>query len=266
VSEVPAPGGYGTLYGVSCTSPTDCTAVGDDGNGKPAYVTESAGSWGPVTEIGGFGVLFGVSCTAAMDCTAVGYDTLGPIYATEAAGTWGPATQIPSPKGVYQLASVSCTSATSCIAVGGGPIYAAESNGSWGAVTKIAATGFRTVLDFVSCADARHCTAVGSDFYAGAVYAGDPSVPGAPVLTEATARSNAIRASWTAPAWGGGYAITRYTASAVRGYLVRSCVTTTTSCTIPGLRNGTTYWVSVVATNMLGNSPTSNMKRAKPRK
>ncbi len=40
------PGGGGYLEGVSCTSATDCTAVGFDRNGEPIYATESGGTWG----------------------------------------------------------------------------------------------------------------------------------------------------------------------------------------------------------------------------
>ncbi len=43
--EVASPQRGGSLSGVSCTSPRNCTAVGTDGKGFPIYPTESNGMW-----------------------------------------------------------------------------------------------------------------------------------------------------------------------------------------------------------------------------
>ena len=81
------PGGAGVLTGVSCVSATDCTAVGQDGNEQPFYVTETAAGWGTPAEIsgtpGGAGRLLGVSCVSPIDCSAVGQDGNDrPFYVT----------------------------------------------------------------------------------------------------------------------------------------------------------------------------------------
>ena len=118
---------------VTCTSATDCTAVGDDGSG-PFYASESGGTWGPargIADAGGGGMLYGVSCTDATDCTAVGGDNDGLSYATESSGIWGSVADIGGTSadgaGNGGLYGVSCTSATDCTAVGNDgnfePIY-----------------------------------------------------------------------------------------------------------------------------------------------
>jgi hypothetical protein len=181
---------------VSCTSATDCTAVGSYGQGligpggvpmlEPVYATEKAGVWGKAIEVQApehAGVFTGVSCTSVGNCTAVGYDYLGstnvdggpeigyPMYATETAGKWGVATEITSSVGGFFLSaagagftSVSCTSVGDCTAVGGnGPMYATESGGIWGPATFLDTESFVGYFNGVSCTSASDCTAVGDD-------------------------------------------------------------------------------------------------------
>jgi uncharacterized repeat protein (TIGR02543 family) len=57
--------------------------------------------------------------------------------------------------------------------------------------------------------------------------------------------------SWSAPTIDGGSPITGYTVTTTGGL---TCTTTTTSCRITGLTNGTAYAFSVIATNSLGQS------------
>jgi hypothetical protein len=94
---------------------------------------------------------------------------------------------------------------------------------------------------------------------------GEVVAPGAPTDVHASAGDTVLTVWWTAPASDGGVPIYKYTATATSntGALVffapsdNSCTTngTTTSCTIEGLTNGTSYTVSVVATNIAGDSP-----------
>ena len=68
--------GSGSFTGVSCTDPTDCSAIGT-GNGDALTSTESAGVWSAPTTItsnSGTIVVTGLSCTGAGDCTAVGHE------------------------------------------------------------------------------------------------------------------------------------------------------------------------------------------------
>ena len=83
------------------------------------------------------------------------------------------------------------------------------------------------------------------------------AAPAAPTATASPA-NGVLNVRWTAPTSNGGTAITGYTATATAYGRSYSCTSTTLKCTITGLTNGTTYSVSVVATNAKGNSTPSN--------
>ncbi|CAB4323207.1 unannotated protein [freshwater metagenome] len=78
--------------------------------------------------------------------------------------------------------------------------------------------------------------------------------PDAPVITQITVKSQTeVLVSWTAPSANGGV-ISGYTVTAVGGSsAVTPCTTTgALSCTMTGLRSGTSYTFSVTATNAAG--------------
>ncbi|MEA2674511.1 MAG: trimeric autotransporter adhesin [Chloroflexota bacterium] len=82
-----------------------------------------------------------------------------------------------------------------------------------------------------------------------------PRAPSAPTLTTATGSDRSITLAWTAPASNGGSPIASYTATATPGGF--TCSVTVTACTIGGLTNGTTYSVTVHATNAVASNPES---------
>lgn len=135
-----SPTGLGAaVTGISCTSATRCTAVGQGQDGTPFVVDEVAGTWTEATAVPGLGALgtagalTSVSCSVPGDCAAAGWvgtttsDSnfeVGQIFVVEeAAGTWGDAFE---PSGVKALnvgdsvtdPVVSCGAVGSCAIAG----------------------------------------------------------------------------------------------------------------------------------------------------
>ena len=150
------------------------------------------------------------------------------------------------------------------------PIYATETTGVWGPATAIFSPVSGGQLNGVSCASATDCTAIGDNSFGDPIYAAETTgtwtefvPPGAPRLRKVTPGNKLATVTWTAPT--GGSSVASYTATAVRGTHTFTCTTSQKGCTIHGLTNGTTYAVSVVATNAVGSSARSATRSTKPR-
>jgi hypothetical protein len=165
-----------SLSGVSCSSSSVCTAVGDyagqddEGPGAaPLALRWSAAKWAVQPTPGAASAmdnedseLAGVSCTAASACIAVGWDPNTDPLALRWNGTRWASQQI---TGLLPLSAVSCWSAGACIAVGD-PDFSgfAERLHAQTWTLQDVPTPFgaaHTALAGVSCPAAGQCTAIG---------------------------------------------------------------------------------------------------------
>lgn len=82
------------------------------------------------------------------------------------------------------------------------------------------------------------------------------TVPDAPGQVVAAGADGAVDVSWAAPGGDGGSPVSGYTvrafSEATGGSIAGRCTAATTSCTITGLTNGTTYHLAVTASNAFG--------------
>ena len=182
-SPVPEAGVSSVLKGVSCTTPTACTAVGSYANSsnttEPLAEGWNGTDWSvqptadPSTTR--HNVFESVSCSSPNACTAVGQSSSKSSYSTLAErwdGTSWTIEPTPDPMGEgAQLTGVSCASATACTAVGyyitdlGLADTLAETwNGSdWAIQTTPNPSGNDSpILQAVSCSSITACTAVGN--------------------------------------------------------------------------------------------------------
>lgn len=186
VQTFPVPSGrHVSLGGLSCASPSSCTAVGGVAGLAPALAEHwDGGTWTiqrtPATLAPVPTDMRGVSCSAVGVCTAVGEhdsfaDTAVQSTLVErlSAGRWRMQTSLGHPGSRYdELSAVSCPSVTACTAVGSysvqttqGPILtlAERWNGSvWAVQSSPNPPGSDVVLSGVSCPSSNACTAVGS--------------------------------------------------------------------------------------------------------
>ena len=184
IQSFPVPSGrHVSLGGVSCGSPSACTAVGGVSGLAPALAEHWNGStWTiqstPATPAPVPTDMFGVSCSAAGVCTAVGdRESLSDssrqtLVERLSAGKWSVQASLNRAGSQYdQLTGVSCPSATACTTVGSysiqttqGPILtlAERWNGSsWSIQSSPNPAGEAALLSGISCPSVDTCTAVG---------------------------------------------------------------------------------------------------------
>src|SRR4029077_12910122 len=178
------------LTGVTCTSASDCWAVGyydyyNNGTVAKTLIEQWNGtSWSIVTSPNTSAtdsdfLTGGVTCTSASDCWAVGYYEYynnGSTVAKTLIEQWNGISWsiVTSPNknpqiGQNILDGVTCASASDCWAVGyyanGGSVTLVEQwNGTaWSIVASpnVAGGGTQNVLNGVTCASASDCWAVG---------------------------------------------------------------------------------------------------------
>ena len=170
-----SPGSY--LFGVSCTSPSACSAVGYKGVDSDTTLAErwNGHRWTIQSTPNPNALLSGVSCTSPNACIAVGRKGTGrkgsPIRALAERWNgrkWTPQS-IPAPGGFALLSGVSCISADACTAVGERAIepLVERWNGHKWAIQSIPRTAdvsqhSTSGLSGVSCTSANACIAVGS--------------------------------------------------------------------------------------------------------
>jgi sugar lactone lactonase YvrE len=195
LQSVPAPSGAKStvLSGVSCTSASECIAVGASENASgvtvPYAARWSGGTWSEqsmptVSEGGTITALLAVSCTEAAFCMAVGRTkgetgvvASGREFAERWNGSAWAITPVTSLSGTdkAELTGVSCTSSTMCIA--DGPSLAPHPNHGevyWGAVlqkwngsewsgesAQATPSQFQGGPSSISCVSAESCVAAG---------------------------------------------------------------------------------------------------------
>jgi hypothetical protein len=187
------------LLSVTCTSPTSCVAVGEDGNDQPLVLTGDPATWTAsharqITlggALGSAGLLTSVACTSSTACVAVGSDGRGqPLALVGDPASWTAAQAREMALGAAfgeggSLASVTCTSSSACVAVGRDrhrmPIVVSGNPSAWvgGQVQEIplgAPFGWGGSLSSIACTTSSACIAVGGDGHSQPfMLAGDPS-------------------------------------------------------------------------------------------
>jgi len=172
-----SPNGVGTneLFGVTCTSASDCWAVGLYLGGLPLTEHWDGTSWSvvPAAYNSAISPFNGVTCASASDCWAVGYEEVTPNSNAQSTliehwdGTsWSIVTSLNSGTLVNILNGVTCASALDCWAVGdsssGTQTLIEQWDGtSWSIITSPSPGAAGNVLNSVTCASASDCWAVG---------------------------------------------------------------------------------------------------------
>ena len=233
------------LNAVSCTSSTQCVAVGQ------------------------FAVSTGY--------VAVTTSWSGTTWSTAAVVT-APSSPVLVGALVHTLTAVSCVSSSTCTAVGTygtttvrRPFTATLSGTTWSAApgsTALADAAAPAYGEYhgVACFSALACVIVG-DYHATTGTQGlvltPVTAPGAPTGLVVARGNQSLVVSWAAPLYNGTTPLTGFRATASPDGA--HCETALLTCRISGLHNGQAYTVTVVAMNAVGSSaPTSPSRPIAP--
>jgi hypothetical protein len=167
------------LYNVTCSSETQCFAVGFYLTNRNQVLIEqwNGSSWSIVTSPNGGTLdnfLFDVTCSSAANCFAVGrYFNGGDKTLIEQwnGSAWSVVSSPNTGNPTNGLAAVTCTSASNCVAVGsyyasirGGVLMEQWNGSSWEIVPGGVLTTTNNELNGVTCTSVDNCFAVGEFF------------------------------------------------------------------------------------------------------
>lgn len=158
--------GDGNFNAATCTTSTNCVAVGGDNNLDGVVATSSDGGsrWSQGTVSLGEPELNAVTCQSSRDCVAVGQGAT--VTSSDGGSTWT-THAIPTPN--TTLLGVSCPSASTCVSVGVSPgndgpyggqlLFSSDSGVTWNVPTLPKDVG---ALGSVDCPSSSFCVAVGA--------------------------------------------------------------------------------------------------------
>ncbi|MEZ5157227.1 MAG: fibronectin type III domain-containing protein [Candidatus Nanopelagicales bacterium] len=108
-------------------------------------------------------------------------------------------------------------------------------------------------VDTTALLNGQTVTAITAGGYHSAVLAAAPPQP--PTAVNGAPGNAQVTVAWSAPADDGGSPVIDYTVTTIPGGA--TCTTSSTSCVVPGLTNGTAYTFTVIARNAIGTSTPS---------
>jgi hypothetical protein len=266
MSSSPNPTTSDLFYGVSCTSPSFCVAVGSaagaGGSSSQTLVeTWDGTAWSvtPSPDVPNVAdYLLSVSCTSTAFCVGMGHAGSRVVIEIWDGASWSISTS-PSPD-VISGYGVSCWSSTACVGVGY-RIASSSTGSTWSSIA--VPTG--GVLYAVSCVGVTFCLAVGTVQDSGstatlAMTGTGAALPGAPTIGSATPGDSSASVTFTPPADNGGSSITSYTArcTSANGGAAGQVSGSGSPLLVSGLTNGKSYTCFVTATNEIGTGPASS--------